>query len=117
MLIVLLPLQSGWAAIAGTCADSGRVDAVHLGHHAHGDSFDTQTTELGVTASASIGDDGSTGKHLDCPTCHGIGVAVPVDFSLPPEGTAREPNARFVPPSQPQAPPGDVLRPPTSHFA
>ncbi|MEI7446219.1 MAG: hypothetical protein WCK28_15115 [Burkholderiales bacterium] len=130
LLIVLLPVQTGWAAVAGACADAGRAEAMHLGHHMHGDptgtaahaspaTADASPTTAGDPASttAAASDDARGGTHPDCPTCHGVGVAMPIERALPSQAVARGPGIRFVAPSPPQVPPGDLFRPPTSHVA
>lgn len=123
LLIVLLPVQTGWAAVAGVCADPGRAEAMHLGHHVHAESTGTAADASHTTAAdpaanaAAASDDAPGGTHPDCPTCHGVGIAMPVELPAPSYAVARGPGIRFVPPSPPQAPPGDLFRPPTSHVA
>jgi hypothetical protein len=101
LLIALLPIQTGWAAIAAACADSEEISASHFGHHAHHDAV-----------GAIPADDDPGDAHLDCPTCHGIGLAVPL--GVVPEKVSELPGApsTFIARSLPRPPPSSLLRPP-----
>jgi len=62
-LLVLLPLQFSWAAVASYCQHESGVTANHPGHHTH-DHQAADHHESGKDASPS------TGVHHDCATCH-----------------------------------------------
>jgi hypothetical protein len=60
-LVVLLPMQFGWAAVASYAHhESGAATAQHVGHHEHQHEADTGTKS---TAASSAAD-------ADCGTCH-----------------------------------------------
>jgi hypothetical protein len=102
LLILLLPVQSGWAAISSACADVDIVGASHFGHHDHHDASGQDDSRSPDAADA----------HLDCPTCHGAGMAVPSEWRPAPMAQAPRLETEFVPAAQPQPPPGWPLRPP-----
>jgi len=82
-LLVLLPLQFSWAAVAGYCQHEAGATANHPGHHTH----DHQAADLHES-----GKDGtaSTGVHHDCATCHlGCAAALTSDLKTPPAATAQ----------------------------
>ena len=62
-LLVLLPLQFNWAAMAGYCQHETGVAAKHPGHHTH-DHASADHRETGNNSSQSAGMD------HDCATCH-----------------------------------------------
>lgn len=69
LLLVMLPLQLGWAALGSYCQHEPDSQAKHFGHHFHQHKAD----------SARDGDDGpdpETGKslHGDCNACASAGV-------------------------------------------
>lgn len=70
LLLALLPLQSGWAAMATYCTHESGAQSHHLGHHAH-------VHHLLVTAhgdpSAPAAFDA---PDADCAHCHGHVVGV-----------------------------------------
>ena len=102
LLILLLPVQSGWAAISSACADVDIVGASHFGHHDHHDASAQEDPRSPDAADA----------HLDCPTCHGTGTAVPFEWHPAPMAQAPRLDTEFLPAAQPQPPPGRLLRPP-----
>jgi cytochrome c553 len=65
LLLVLMPLQSLWAAAAPYCAHEESPKAMHLGHHTHEHQ---QNQDEGSSK-------GSPAAHADCHVCHG-GTAV-----------------------------------------
>lgn len=75
-LMLVLPLQTAWAAVASLCAHAaGAPVAAHFGHHEHkhaqSDAID------GSDAGATVGHD------ADCGTCHGAGSAsLPAPLTL-----------------------------------
>jgi hypothetical protein len=62
-LLVLLPLQFSWAAVAGFCQHETAVSAKHPGHHSH-DQASADPQETGQKAEPSAGMD------HDCAICH-----------------------------------------------
>lgn len=66
LLLVLMPLQSLWAAAAPYCAHEESPKAMHLGHHTH----EHQQSQADDGTSK-----GSPATHADCHVCHG-GAAV-----------------------------------------
>ncbi|MCA0175635.1 MAG: hypothetical protein LCH73_05000 [Proteobacteria bacterium] len=55
LLLTLLPLQFGWAAVAPYCAHEASPAAEHVGHHSHqhaGSPADTSKAEAGKLAAA-----------------------------------------------------------------
>ncbi|NBQ10090.1 MAG: hypothetical protein EBU47_11360 [Betaproteobacteria bacterium] len=76
-LLVLLPLQFSWAAVAGYCQHEAGVTANHPGHHTH-DHQAADNHESGKDGTAS------TGVHHDCATCHlGCAAALTSDLKTP----------------------------------
>ena len=65
-LLVLLPVQLGWAALGVYCAHESGAAANHFGHHGHRHTAGDSVDEKGSTAK---------GAHVDCASCHGIGSA------------------------------------------
>lgn len=66
VLILLLPLQWGWAMAASYCGHEATATHAHFGHHdhAHGDAAPPSL------ADDPTGDDtADTGAHADCGTC------------------------------------------------
>lgn len=63
VLLVLLPLQLSWAAVAGYCQHESGVTANHTGHHSH----DHQTADPHEPAKDGVS---SAGGQHDCATCH-----------------------------------------------
>jgi hypothetical protein len=74
-LLVLLPLQFSWAAMAIYCEHETAVAAEHLGHHTHEHvSADHQESSKNAAQSA--------GMDHDCATCHmGCAAALVSDLS------------------------------------
>ncbi|PKO57008.1 MAG: hypothetical protein CVU28_00860 [Betaproteobacteria bacterium HGW-Betaproteobacteria-21] len=66
-LLVLLPVQLGWAAVGAYCAHESGAAADHVGHHDHRHSVDDSGNEQGSLPK---------GAHADCAACHGIGASV-----------------------------------------
>ena len=74
-LLVLLPLQFSWAAVAGLCQHEVGVTATHQGHQTH----DHQAADHDA---AGKNKGSSTGVHHDCETCHlGCAAALTSDLS------------------------------------
>ena len=55
LLMVVLPLQLGWAAAANLCLDEPSTQAPHFGHHLHAEAEadDAVTTDAAVSAQAA----------------------------------------------------------------
>jgi hypothetical protein len=74
-LLVLLPLQFSWAALAGYCEHETAVTAEHPGHHSH----DHATVDHPETAQNSAQ---SACVDHDCATCHlGCAAALVSDLN------------------------------------
>jgi hypothetical protein len=69
LVLVFVPLQLGWAAVAAYCAHEGAgetgVVAQHLGHHEHQHQPSAEADPAGVA-------------DLDCSHCHGHGTGLPM---------------------------------------
>ena len=74
-LLVLLPLQYSWAAMASYCEHETSVTAKHPGHHTHDHaSIDQQESSKNAPQSPGMDD--------DCATCHmGCAAALVSDLS------------------------------------
>jgi len=104
LLLVMMPLQLGWAALGSFCQHESGEQAQHLGHHAH------------QHESAQPGDSGHAdgAAYADCSSCI-AGSLVPLGNAplLPTLPRAdliatREPQPLFRPSSPPERP---VIRP------
>jgi hypothetical protein len=62
-LLVLLPMQFSWAAMAGYCQHETGVTAQHPGHHAHDHATADHQESSAKTAPSACMDH-------DCATCH-----------------------------------------------
>lgn len=62
-ILLLLPLQTSWAAVTAYCAHENDVASLHFGHHNH---------KHHASPSDQSGDPsrGSSGLDKDCGTCH-----------------------------------------------
>ncbi len=67
LLLVLLPLQSGWAAMATYCTHESEAQSHRVGHHAH--AHHKVTTAQGNAGTSADFD-------ADCAHCHGHVVGV-----------------------------------------
>lgn len=107
LLVFLLPIQSGWAAISAVCADAYEAGASHLGHHVHADA-----------QPAAPADQDPDEPHFECRTCLGVGAGVSLGktaaFTVDKLPSVRIP---FTAPSLPRPPPGVLLRPPPLRVA
>jgi hypothetical protein len=80
-LLVLMPLQLSWAAMASYCQHESGQAAKHFGHHAH----------KHVTSQTDVDDDSSSplsGKpHADCASCHlsPVGIVLPSSLTVAPQ--------------------------------
>jgi len=104
LLLVMMPLQLGWAALGSFCQHESGEQAQHLGHHAH--QHDDAQHEDSAHAEGAA--------YADCNSCI-AGSLVPLGTSLllPTLPSAdlfvsREPQPLFRPSSPPERP---VIRP------
>ncbi|WP_417068475.1 hypothetical protein [Niveibacterium terrae] len=88
LLLVILPLQSVWAATAGYCLHEQKA-ASHIGHHAHKHP-QTKAERGGEAKSVS-----SPGVDTDCATCHLGATPLLLGPSVPPQ-PSRSARPRFV---------------------
>ena len=99
LLLVFLPLQFSWAAVANYCAHETGAAASHVGHHDHaGHSHASKDVDPGHKGQA----DGKTpsASYLDCGHCHGTCAAmVDVVASFEPEALASAPLSLSAAPS------------------
>lgn len=66
LMLVLLPLQSSWAAAAAYCGYEADQDAQHLGHHEHQCAGHASAGQGGETTDQGE----SSGFDFDCGHCH-----------------------------------------------
>lgn len=99
LLLVLLPLQFSWAAVADYCMHESSETADHVGHHDH-ESHSHGAAQADAEAKTKTDDGSSSTATVDCSHCHG---SCAVTLDLP---------AGLVPRSVEQAPPtlGDAPR-------
>jgi hypothetical protein len=89
VMLMLLPAQMSWAAVAAYCAhERSGAAAPHVGHHDHGGHAHAL-----AAASSEAADEGaapSASPDADCGHCHGHCTALPVPHgeALLPSGTA-----------------------------
>lgn len=68
LLLVLLPTQMSWAAVADYCAHESGAAADHVGHHDHA----THGHALADASDVHDADDGAaSAADVDCSHCHG----------------------------------------------
>lgn len=69
-LVVLLPMQLSWAAVASYCQHESSSSATtqHVGHHEHQHEADAASTDQGGTDSKST--TATSAVDVDCGTCH-----------------------------------------------
>ena len=102
LVLVLLPLQFSWVAVAAYCGHETGKHAQHLGHHEHQH-----------TGQASVDNDSApVGFDFDCGHCHGTCASLPASVrdvapltvashpAAPAEGTVR--TLAQSPPERPQ---------------
>lgn len=75
LLLVLLPLQFSWAAVADYCEHASSSVTDHPGHHDH--SGHAHGAKAGGSDAQAASEDGSSAPlDLDCGHCHGHCAAV-----------------------------------------
>lgn len=99
LLLVLLPLQFGWAAVADYCSHALGTEQGHLGHHDH--AVHGHAPVADDAGDAGSGNDAAA-THVDCGHCHGhwFGVLA-LATALVPQAPAD------APPALGPAPPAD----------
>lgn len=110
LLLVLLPFQFSWAAVAAYCAHPSGETADHVGHHDHG-SHAHGALPADADAKATTADGSSSTAALDCSHCHGGGAVtlglpdrlVPHPVGQAPPTLGDAPSAEHVP-AQPERP-------------
>lgn len=123
LLVVLLPLQWGWAVASATCGGGGVVsvlaasaDGGHAHHHAHGSDHGhghgvTHGHAHGPSAAADGADDASTPVG-DCAVCH-LPVAAAAQEPVPSaQACPRDAPARGDATAMPEPPLQRPFRPP-----
>lgn len=73
LMLVLLPLQSSWAAVAAYCGHENGQQARHLGHHEHRHADQAKVGNDSAPADRSA----PSGFDFDCGHCHGTCADVP----------------------------------------
>jgi hypothetical protein len=78
-LLVLLPAQFSWAAIAAYCGHEADAAVQHFGHHQHPDHGLQHAEEHGNAGTAG-GDESAAVLDIDCGHCHCqcTGILVPL---------------------------------------
>jgi len=119
LLLALLPLQIGWAAVASYCGHESGAAALHIGHHEHQHHADDVVDDHGAQANAGkdLDASASSGKaggalagldDLDCSTCH-LHLAGAIFPSIAPQSSPQElfpaPPTEHRPHAVPTAPP------------
>jgi DNA-directed RNA polymerase subunit M/transcription elongation factor TFIIS len=72
-LLILLPLQFSWAAVASYCGHENEAQARHFGHHEHQHQHQEDADVDSGTGTISDGPAGSSpgSFDFDCGHCHG----------------------------------------------
>ncbi len=71
LMMVLLPLQFSWAAVAHHCEDDAAAAVAHLGHHDHA-GHGHAGEDADPHHQAGSDGTGSEPSELDCGHCHGF---------------------------------------------
>jgi hypothetical protein len=105
LMLLILPLQLSWAAMAPYCQHEDGAAGQHLGHHAH------HHVENKIDDGADSGGGSPVKAHADCVTCHGgaVGIAItPMkaapDASVIAAGVPAVPLPAFLLPERPERP-------------
>lgn len=108
LLLIMLPLQSNWAALSAFCQHEQGVQAHHIGHHLHQHS---DSDEVAEASDPQQSHKHTTSIHGDCSSCLITLLSLPVQdsflvvlnrFRLAPEQTP--PNTLFRPATPPERP-------------
>lgn len=110
MMLVFLPLQFSWAAVANYCGHETGAAAKHIGHHDHaGHSHATKDVDPGHKG--KVDGTASSASNLDCGHCLGYCAGmVDVSGSMEPQALASPPLWLGVSPSA-EHPPAQPERP------
>jgi hypothetical protein len=82
LLLVLLPTQMSWAAVADYCAHESGAAADHVGHHDHADhGHATATADVSEQSGADEG--APSTPDPDCGHCHGQCAGMLVSLATP----------------------------------
>ncbi len=87
LMMLIVSLQSTWAAVGEVCAHESGSSARHLGHHEHRHDAQAAKAFGSVDAPAAFSDDVSdveraqAAYHADCATCHGHGSPAAMSFA------------------------------------
>jgi hypothetical protein len=110
-LLVMLPFQFSWAAVASYCGHKAQ-GAGHFGHHEHQHHADAGPNAEPVADADNQGDKAAGAMDLDCGHCHGTcGVMLTLPLGLPgalstapPSATVEETGGAHAPtrPERPQ---------------
>lgn len=110
LMMVLLPLQFSWAAVANYCGHETGAAAEHVGHHDHAShDHGADLADKGDSASADGSSNPAPG--IDCGHCHGYCVGMldlpsslePLSLGDAPPSLGNAPDAEHVP-AQPERP-------------
>jgi len=73
VLLVLLPLQFSWAAVASYCGHDAQAAVGHFGHHEHQHQHAADVSvDASEAAGAALADEKTpVAMHADCGHCHG----------------------------------------------
>ena len=74
LLLVLLPLQSGWAAVSAYSEHATESNEAHIGHHVH--AHDSVSSV--APASANAAEQPGNALEIECGHCHGQCAALPL---------------------------------------
>ncbi len=78
LLLVFMPLQLSWAAVANYCAHEADAGAGHFGHHPHvwhGHAVPGAADEAGADVGTADGSS-SAAADIDCGHCHGYSACL-----------------------------------------
>ena len=86
LIMLIVSLQSTWAAVGTLCAHESGSSAKHLGHHEHrhdADAVNTAAVDIPVAFSDDVSDveHARAAYHADCATCHGHGSPAAMAFA------------------------------------
>lgn len=110
LLLIVLPLQSNWAALSAFCQHEQGIQANHIGHHLHQHEHD-RPDEATTSAEQAQGHKHITSIHGNCSSCLITLLSLPVQdpylvslntFSPTPEH--EPPNPLFRPTTPPERP-------------
>ena len=77
-MLVLLPLQFSWAAVAAYCGHETGQHAEHLGHHEHRHADQAKADQAKADQDSAPADQKApAGFDFDCGHCHGTCASMP----------------------------------------